>query len=99
MTMSSGSSSPASSSSTGPVTAAGSISQTARGFSSLATKSASDDAPAAPSSASCFTCAAVWSYTTHWCPSRISRRTRLAPIRPSPTMPSCMGLSVVMRFS
>src|SRR5215471_1159993 len=26
----------------------------------------------------------------------MSRRTRFAPIRPSPTMPSCMGVSVVM---
>ena len=71
----------------------------ARGLSSLATNSCSVAAPVAPSPTSCLTCASVWSYaTTRW-PSRISRRLRLAPIRPSPTMPSCMGLSVVIGFS
>src|SRR5262249_54468672 len=29
----------------------------------------------------------------------MSRRTRLDPIRPSPAMPSCMGLSVAMSLS
>ena len=75
------------------------MTQAARGFSSLATNSCSVVAPVAPSSASCLTCDSVWSYaTTRW-PSRISRRLRFAPIRPSPTMPSCMGLSVVIGFS
>ncbi len=33
---------------------------------------------------------------TQRCPSRIARRTRFAPMRPSPTIPSCIGVSVAI---
>jgi len=33
------------------------------------------------------------SYTTHEWPSLVKRRTRLAPIRPRPIIPSCIRLS------
>ena len=72
-------------------TAAGTISQTARGCSSFCTNSSSEDAPTAPSSTSAFTDSGWTSYTTHWCPPRIRRRTMLAPIRPRPIIPSCMS--------
>jgi hypothetical protein len=76
--------------------AAGTISQTTRGLSSFATRSASEAAPTMPSSTSRRTVPSVRAYPTHWWPSRISRRTRLAPILPRPTMPTCIGLVVVM---
>ena len=96
MTASSPSSSGTSRSSVESTMAAGNMSHIARGFSSLATKSSSELEPVAPSPASSCTTSAFTSYTTHRWPSRIRRRTRLAPIRPSPTMPSCIGLSVAM---
>src|SRR3954470_5632275 len=74
--------------------AAGTIRQIARGLASLLTKSCSDDEPVAPSLASADTASTDTSCTTHWCPPRMSRRTMFAPIRPSPTIPSCIGLSL-----
>src|SRR6516162_1093438 len=71
-------------------TAAGTISQMARGFCSFFTRSANDDAPAAFSLTRSLTACAERSYTTHWWPFLMSRRTMLAPIRPSPIMPSCI---------
>src|ERR1022692_565991 len=71
--------------------AAGTISQTARGGFRLLTKSSSDAAPRAPSAETSLTRAASRSSTTHSCPLCSKRRTRLAPMRPSPTMPSCMS--------
>src|SRR5579883_101052 len=71
-------------------TAAGTISHTARGFLSLLTNSSSDPAPVAPSDANCFTDSGLRSWTTHSCPPFWSRRTMLAPIRPSPIIPSCI---------
>src|SRR5579875_1755631 len=68
----------------------------ARGRSSLATKSRRSVVPLAPSDSRVLTASALMSYTTQWCPSRMSRRTRFAPIRPSPIIPSCIGLSVGM---
>ena len=76
-------------------TAAGTMSHTARGGVRALTNSATDAAPVAPSPASCFTAAWLRSYTTHWCPAFISRRTMFAPIRPRPIIPSCMTNSVV----
>src|SRR5918997_3264535 len=94
MTTSPGSISPASSSTTCPATPAGTITQAARGASSLATRSWREEAPTAPSPASCSAAAWLRSWTTHWWPARCSRRTRLAPIRPRPIMPSCMPCSL-----
>src|SRR5262245_30275511 len=50
-----------------------------------------DSAPTAPSPASSCTASALRSKTTHSWPSRMRRRTMLAPIRPSPIIPSCTG--------
>src|SRR5215211_831722 len=97
MTTSPASISPASSSTTLPATPAGTITQAARGASSLATRSAGESAATAPSPASWSTAARLWSWTTHWWPARCSRRTRLAPIRPRPIMPSCMRCSLRFR--
>ncbi len=72
-------------------TAAGTISQTARGGLSFPTKSSSEPAPVAPSPARPFTLAAFMSQTTHSWPAFIRRRTMLAPIRPRPIMPSCIA--------
>ncbi len=71
---------------------AGNITQAARGFSSLLTKSSSDRVATAPSAAErrrrlsgpCRKRPSV-------CPCFISRRTMLPPIRPRPIMPSCMA--------
>ena len=75
-------------------TAAGTISQIARGLSSFFTKSASEAAPTAFSSTNCLTALGERSKTTHWWPPLRSRRTMLAPIRPSPIIPSCMADSL-----
>ena len=72
------------------ISPAGTMTQAARGVDSLATNSSSESAPVAPSPASSSTASGLTSKTTQSCPSRIRRRTRFAPIRPSPTMPSCM---------
>src|SRR5208282_2955035 len=71
-------------------TAAGTISQIARGFCSLATNCSREAAPVAPSPESCITASALRSYATHWCPPLINRRTMFAPILPSPIIPSCI---------
>ena len=70
---------------------AGTITHAARGLSNMATNSSMEEAPFAPSRASALTASGLTSNTTHSCPSRISRRTRFAPIRPSPTIPSCIA--------
>src|SRR5690242_15022562 len=90
MIVSPSSSSSATSLTTLPVTPAGTMIQTARGRSSFATRSAADSAPVAPSEASFAIGAGSRFHTTISCPSRISRRVRLAPIRPRPIIPSCM---------
>src|SRR4051812_38468771 len=90
MMMSPSSSRPASWSTTLPVMPAGIITQIARGRSSLATKSSSVVAPTAPSDANFSTDSALVSKATAVCPSRMIRRTMFAPIRPRPTIPSCM---------
>src|SRR6266702_5080160 len=90
MTTSFFSSLPTKSCSVASTTAAGTMSQIARGFLSFLTKSLREFAPAAPSLASCFTESALRSYTTHLCPFFCRRRTMLAPILPSPIMPSCI---------
>ena len=53
----------------------------------------SDEEPTAPMSASSLTLGSLRSYTTHSWPSRMRRRTRPLPMRPSPIIPSCMRLS------
>src|SRR4051794_26228155 len=64
--------------------------QAARGADSLLTKSSSEDEAIAPSPESLRTDSGSTSKTTTSCPARIRRRVRFAPIRPSPTMPSCI---------
>src|SRR5258708_37981279 len=71
-------------------TAAGTISQMARGFCSFCTKSSIELAPVAPSPESCLTLSALRSYTTQVWPFFCRRRTMLAPIRPRPIIPSCI---------
>src|SRR6266478_4552095 len=71
-------------------TAAGTISHTVLGFSSFFTKSASEEAPTALSWVSSCTAFGDLSKTTHWWPPLRSRRTMLAPMRPSPIIPSCI---------
>src|SRR6185437_8871416 len=73
--------------------AAGTMSQTARGFLSFLARSASEELPTAFSLARSWTAFWDMSKTTHsWPPAR-SLRTILAPIRPRPTIPSCMTCS------
>ena len=62
----------------------------ARGFESFATRSAGVSVPVAPSPASVAVGVGSRFHTTISCPSRISRRVRLAPIRPNPIIPNCM---------
>jgi hypothetical protein len=93
MMMSSASNSSASCITVWPVTDAGTMIQAARGLRSFDAKSASDDEPVAPRSASFFTAGSLWSYTTHSWPSFMRRRTSPLPMRPSPIIPSCIWLS------
>src|SRR5260221_7045815 len=86
---------PASSFSVASTTAAGTISHTARGDFSFFTRSSSEVAAVAPSRATSFTDSALRAKATHWCPARCSRRTMLAPILPSPIIPSCIDISPV----
>jgi hypothetical protein len=74
-------------------TAAGTISQIARGLSSFFTTSASDAAPIAFSLTSSFTACGDLLNTTQLCPLRMSRRTMFAPILPRPIMPICIVIS------
>ena len=92
MMMSSGSSRPPRCSTVSSVIRpAGSITQTARGFSSSAfTISASDCTAVAPSFASASRGLALASNTTQWCPAFIRRREMLPPMRPSPITPICI---------
>src|SRR5262245_26309727 len=78
-------------------TAAGTISQIARGRSSLVTRSAREVAPIAFSLTRSLTVLGERSNTTHSCPFFNSRRTMLAPIRPSPTIPSCIVNSLLSK--
>src|SRR5207249_2059500 len=71
-------------------TAAGTISQTARGFSSFFTRSARDELPVALSLTISLTASGDMSKTTQSWPPLIRRRTMLAPIRPRPIIPSCI---------
>src|SRR5437016_1659274 len=72
-------------------TAAGTISHTARGFSSFFTRSGSEAAPTAFSWTNSLTVFGDLSNTTQSCPFLISRRAILAPILPSPIIPSCIS--------
>ena len=74
-------------------TAAGTISQIARGFSSLVSRSCSEELPAAFSWTNSFTVFGDVSKTTHRWPPFKSRRTMFAPILPRPTIPSCINHS------
>src|SRR5919202_3393965 len=74
----------------GSTTAAGTMMQMHRGLSSFATKSSIVSAPVAPSPSSVAIASALTSWTTQSWPPRISRRTMLAPMRPSPIMPTCI---------
>src|SRR5947209_12071066 len=71
---------------------AGTMIHTARGAFSLLTKSCKDALPVAPSFPNACTTSAERSLTTHSWPLRMSRRTMLPPIRPSPTIPNCIFL-------
>src|SRR5690348_9527661 len=71
---------------------AGIITHATRGFSSLATKSFRSVVPIAPSCSSVATVSLLVSNATAVCPSRMMRRTMFAPIRPRPTIPSCMSV-------
>src|SRR6266481_6932286 len=71
-------------------TAAGTISQTARGFSSFLTSSASEEDPVARSLTISLTVSGDMSKTTQSWPPLSRRRTMLAPIRPRPIIPSCI---------
>src|SRR5215469_13217006 len=66
------------------------MSHTARGDSSFFTRSLSELAPTAFSFSSALTACDDLSNTTQWCPFLMSRSTMLAPILPSPIMPSCI---------
>ena len=77
--------------------AAGTMIQIARGVVSFWQKSAIDVEPVMPSPSSSFTAVAVTSKPTHSCPFFISRRTRFAPIRPRPIMPSCITAPFLLR--
>ena len=74
---------------------AGTITQTARGFSSAATRSAieKDALAPSPSPSISFDFSGVRLKTTISWPSRTSRRTMLAPIRPRPMNPMRMAVN------
>src|SRR6478672_6361966 len=77
---------------------AGTMIQTARGFSSFSTSSAIEKAAIAPSPAISLVFSGVRLYATTSWPSPSRRRTMLAPIRPRPTNPiriRCASLSMV----
>src|SRR5262245_39934808 len=67
------------------------MSHTARGFASFFTRSTRESAPTAFSLTSSPTASGDRSNTTQLCPFLISRRTMLAPILPSPIIPSCIS--------
>src|SRR5882724_2191339 len=72
---------------------AGTITHATRGGRSAWTKSSSAVVPVAPSLAIALTPAGSDAYPTISWPPRIRRRAMLAPIRPSPTIPTCMESS------
>src|SRR4051812_17544421 len=80
-------SSGASASTTLSTTAAGTMTHTARGAGSLATRSAIVAAPEMPGPTAACTASACASNTTEATPARASRRTMLAPMRPIPIIP------------
>src|SRR5580658_132378 len=75
------------------------MTQRALGFASLATRSASEEAPVAPSLTSACTASVERSKTTEVWPFFIRRRTMFAPILPSPIIPSCIGRVLLRRPS
>src|SRR5271170_7421237 len=79
---------------------AGNISQTARGFSpSVVTRSAIDAAAVAPSFESASRDLALLAYTTQRCPAFIRRRDMLPPILPSPIIPICIGVLLLLAYN
>src|SRR5581483_7630170 len=71
----------------------GTMIHTARGVCvNFATISASELAPVAPPSTLALTASALRSYATTECPPRIKRVAMLAPMRPRPTIPTCITL-------
>ena len=58
---------------------------------SLMAAGCSKDTPTAPSATMPATASGLTSNTTQSWPARVKRRTMLAPIRPRPIIPSCMG--------
>jgi hypothetical protein len=82
--------SPPSCSTTLSVIPAGIITQAIRGGLSFWTNASSELDPSAPSATTWATVSGFVSKTTAACPSRITRRVMLAPIRPRPIIPSCM---------
>ena len=70
--------------------AAGTIIHTWRGASRELTNSSIDELPTIPSPVIVATASGDTSNPTQSWPARINRRTMLAPIRPSPIIPSCM---------
>ena len=72
-------------------TAAGTINQTALGFSSFVTRSCSEALPTAFSWTNSFTAFGDLLKTTHRWPPLSSRRTMFAPILPRPIIPSCIS--------
>src|SRR3954454_18819980 len=72
---------------------AGTMTHTARGLSSLETRSSRPDAPRAPTPSAVRTASSLKSNaTTSWSESRLMRCTMLPPIFPRPTKPICMFL-------
>jgi hypothetical protein len=69
---------------------AGTMTHTARGRCNLLTMSSSESQPTAPSPASSATAFGSVSNTMQSWLAAITRRTRLAPMRPSPTIASCV---------
>ena len=76
---------------------AGIMIQMLRGASRAPSIACGDSAPVAPSATSAATFAGSASYTTQRCPSPMRRRTMLAPMRPRPIMPSCIGFPLYKR--
>src|SRR5262249_5622830 len=66
---------------------------------SFLTKSATDSAPTALSLTSSLTACGDLSNTTQSCPFLMSRRTMLAPILPSPIIPSCISSPLQKTFA
>src|ERR1700733_5027114 len=78
----------------GSTTAAGTISQIARGLSNLLTRSWNEELPVAFSPTNSFTTFGDLSKTTHWCRPFSRRRTIFDPILPRQIIPSCIAPSL-----